>query len=305
MGTRLLYLTTVATLGFACGGSSHNKTDAAGGSDSGTVDGLTANAACTESATMHCTQLQTCSPTDLERRFGDLTTCEARIQLQCTDALNAPGTANTPENVVACATATTAESCTDFLSDKTIPEVCTTKMGSDGDGSGCQFAAQCSSAFCAFATDEVCGTCAAQPATGVSCVSQSCGQNLICVATTQTCQTPGQAGSGCSRDLPCDNALTCVGSGVGSGGSGTCVADIGSAGAACDHTHKTLPGCDTDLDLFCDTLTDLCVTQPIAAAGSACGTLNGIDVLCGSAATCQPLAGSGSGSGSGSDAGLA
>jgi hypothetical protein len=43
--------------------------------------------------------------------------------------------------------------------------------------------------------------------------------------------------------------------------------------------------------LFCDTLTDQCVALTFAAVGSACGTLNGIDVPCASAATC----GSGSG----------
>jgi hypothetical protein len=288
MGNRLLYVLTIA---FACGGSNHSKTDAPT-SDTPTADApLTANEACSQSATMHCTQLQTCSPFDLEKKFGDLTTCEARISLQCTDALAAPGTANTPDNVVACATATSSESCTAFLSDKTIPTACITKTGSADTASSCQFAAQCSSAFCDFATDEVCGECAAQPVVGTSCASQTCGQNLICVTATETCQVPVEAGSACTKDLPCDNALTCVGSGSGSAGSGTCVADIGSAGATCDHTHKTLPGCDADLGLFCDILTDQCVALTFADIGSACGTLNGIDVPCGSAATC----GSGSG----------
>src|SRR5580700_579535 len=181
MGNRLLYVLTVA---FACGGSSHNKTDAPTG-DTSTDAPLTANEACSQSATMHCTQLQTCSPFDLEKKFGDLTTCEARISLQCTDALAAPGTANTPDNVVACATATSSESCTAFLSDKTIPTACITKTGSADTASSRQFAAQCSSAFCDFATDEVCGECAAQPVVGTSCASQTCGQNLICVTATE------------------------------------------------------------------------------------------------------------------------
>ena len=284
----------------ACGGSTNSKqpdsspgTDGGGGGDAG----LTADEACTQSAAMRCSKLQTCSNPDLQKRFGDLSTCQSREKLLCIDALAAPGTANNPAAVAGCTAAVAGESCDDFLADKNPPTACQAQMGSAGDGASCQFDAQCGTAFCAQAAHEVCGTCEPQPSVGTSCAVTGCGQDLICVAATQLCQEPVAAGSACSKTAPCDDDLTCVGSGVGSGGTGMCVQDVGTAGGSCDHTHKAAAGCDLDAGLFCDTLTDQCVAQPIVGPGNPCGLINGVQTICLSASTCQP-AGSGSGSGS-------
>src|SRR5579883_3479534 len=88
----------------ACGGSNHSThTDAA--TDAAPDAALTIDEACAQSATNACTKLMTCSAADLEKRFGDLTTCETRQTLACTDALNAPGNANNPANVASCSAA--------------------------------------------------------------------------------------------------------------------------------------------------------------------------------------------------------
>nr|HEX4315206.1 hypothetical protein [Kofleriaceae bacterium] len=300
MRNRLVYAITLVV---ACGGSSSSTVDSgSGGHDGAAGDGaISIDDACTQSATQRCTKLETCSNPDLEKRFGDLATCEAREKLTCVDALGAPDNANTAAAVAGCTAAITGESCADFLADKDPPAACQTLAGSAAAGASCQFAAQCATAFCATSVDDVCGTCAAQPAVGTSCADQGCGQDLICVATTQLCQEPGESGGGCSRDLPCDDDLTCVGSDLGSGGSGTCTPDVETAGSACDRTHKTGAACDPDAGLVCDGLTNQCVAQPIVGAGAACGVIDGVDTLCEAAATCQPVdAGSGSGSGSGS-----
>lgn len=293
----------------SCGGSSSGTVDspAGGSADAPVIDAPpidappTAAQACTTAAAQRCTKLATCSPADLSKRFGDLATCENRIALTCTEALAASDTGNTPDTTLACAAAVEAESCTDFFT-KAPPMACTTQVG---PGSGaCSFSAQCTTGFCSLGAADLCATCAPQPRVGDSCVTVGCGQDLVCVAATSTCQAPVAAAGACNKDLPCADGFTCVGaiaagsgSGSGSGTDGQCLAEVTTANTACDPKHKTGPDCSADAGLTCNTTSLVCVAQPLVGAGVACGLLDGVRTACTAAATCVIGAGSGSGSG--------
>ncbi len=283
----------------ACGGSDNTPVDTGGNLDTGSGSGSGSGSggdACATLAAARCTQLMTCSPADLTRRFGTLTECEARDTLGCVDALAAPGTAASPAFELACSAAVAAQSCADFDA-RVTPTGCAIPAGTGSDA--CSFSAQCDTAFCGLARDAVCGTCAPVPQVGDSCATTGCGQTLVCAAATSLCQAPLAAGGACSRALPCNVGLTCVGAVAASQTPGVCTAEVTTAGAACDAKHKTGADCSATAGLTCDTATLTCATQPLAGAGSACGVSAGIDTKCSGAATCVG-AGSGSGSGSGS-----
>lgn len=257
----------------ACGGSSvADQPDA----------GLSAADACMQTAVDRCTKLMACSGADLDRRYGDLATCEAREQLTCIAALDAAGTGATPDTTLACGQAIAAEACTDYFV-KAPPAACTTQHGT-GTGT-CTFPAQCASGFCAIADDSWCGTCAPQPAVGDSCATTGCGQTLVCVASTMLCQAPVASGGACSKSLPCADGYSCVG--ATDTASGVCTAEVATSGAACDNTLKTGPTCNADAGLTCDAKNKICVTQPVAAVGAACGGMNGIATRCDKGAVCD------------------
>src|SRR5438067_9629114 len=108
MSTRLMGWVCLA---LSCGGSSHP------------ADALTADDACATAARTRCQKLMGCSAADLDKRFGDVATCEAREALACTAALAATGTGNTPATVVGCADAIQQQACGDFLG-KSPPNAC-------------------------------------------------------------------------------------------------------------------------------------------------------------------------------------
>src|SRR5262249_27258323 len=143
-----------------------------------TVDALTADEACTQISTARCTHLQGCSTALLERRWADVTQCEMREKLACTNAQAAANTAATPESVVACAQAIAASTCDSFLAGDT-PQECLPLAGPGATGTTCEFAAQCTSAFCATAPNSVCGTCQTAPVPGSSCAAQGCGPTMV------------------------------------------------------------------------------------------------------------------------------
>ena len=274
--TRLLAFALLA----ACGSSVTSAPDA----PTPPADAaLTAAQACATSAAARCAKLQACSPADLQRRFGTLAVCEARDTLGCTEALAAPMTGQTPTKVLACSDAVTAESCPDFFS-KAPPAACTTPVGTDTGA--CGFAAECTTGFCGIATDAQCGTCAPQPLVGDSCATLGCGQTLVCVASTMTCQTPVASGGSCSRDLPCEAGFACVGTTAQPPVNGICMAEVATAGATCDAKRKTGPDCSGDAGLTCDGTTNVCVAQPLAAAGASCGLVAGVVTRCTAGATC-------------------
>jgi hypothetical protein len=111
-----------------------------------------------------------------------------------------------------------------------------------------------------------------------------CGQTLVCVAATGTCQLPRANTQACDKTQPCANGLTCVGATATA--SGTCQAQVETADSACDPTHKTLPDCNDDDGLTCDTVTLKCVQQPIASATQTCGVTSGVRTACSAGSSC-------------------
>jgi hypothetical protein len=254
------------------------------GSHTTTVDALSADDACSQISTARCTHLQGCSAALLERRWADVTQCEMREKLACTNALAVAGIGATPESTVACAQALAATTCDDFLFGDT-PQACLPQMGPGATGAPCEFAAQCASAFCALAPNTACGTCQAAPVAGSSCAAQGCGPTMVCVASTMQCAVPLDVGGACSRTAPCRDGLACVGATMTA--PGTCTARATTVGALCDPQHRTGTDCNGAAGVTCDTTTRMCVMQPYVAAPMTCGLIAGVDTLCTAAASCE------------------
>lgn len=246
---------------------------------------LSKEQACTDLATARCGTLMTCSMADLDRRWPDTDTCEAREKLACMDSLAAPQTAATPTTVKACADALPQSSCDAFLSGVMPPMACLPQHGPRAMGAACSFSAECASGFCSVADDALCGTCAATPAPGASCATSGCGPTMICVKSTMTCQVPVAAAGACSKDQPCENGLSCVGATMTT--MGTCQAEVATAGGACDPKQMTGPGCSTAAGLTCDTQMLMCVPQPLAAATQPCGLIGTTRTACKAGASCS------------------
>ena len=251
---------------------------------------LTSDQACTALANDSCAALMKCSPSDLQRRWPDIATCEAREKLACTDALKAPKTANSPSHEDSCGAALSTQACPQFLSGVSPPVACIAPKGTGADGSPCAFAAQCSSGFCAVPPNTLCGTCAALPNPGDSCANQGCGQNMNCVGATPTCQVPVADGGACSRDQPCIEGDACVGATMTA--MGTCHAQATAVGAACDARLMTMANCNPADGLTCDSATSTCVTEMLAGVGQQCGLVGTVLVGCSSGASCVRPSGS-------------
>jgi hypothetical protein len=251
---------------------------------------VTADQACTRIAQDRCNQLQTCSASELSRRWGDISTCETRNKMSCVESLAAPKTAATPQTTDTCAGELVAETCDSFLSGVNPPADCLPRHGALAVGAACSFAAECSTGFCAVAASALCGACANPPQAGDSCATQGCGPDMICVAATQLCQVPVLANGACSNALPCIAGLACVGATASAMGS--CMREATTAAATCDARRLTGPDCDTAAGLTCDRTTNQCVAQPSANAGQPCGVLQGVDTRCSGGATCLHPTGS-------------
>ncbi len=247
--------------------------------------------ACNAVAAARCQRLASCSTADLDKRFADEPTCEARQKLVCLAGLAAPDTGATATTANTCATTIPGESCDEFLGNDPT-DACLPQTGARASGAPCELSGQCSTMFCAVASDASCGTCQATPVAGTSCASSGCGPDLVCVATTQTCQAPVPSAGACSADLPCTQGTTCVGADAGTGVKGTCMAEVTTVGAACDPKRATGPDCSADAGLACNTTTKQCATQPIVAAGMTCGPVDGVGVRCAAGATCVKATGS-------------
>ena len=118
---------------------------------------------------------------------------------------------------------------------------CDPRPGARAAGAPCGSNSQCQSTFCARARHAACGICASLPKPGDSCAVTQCGRNQECFAN-MTCQPPAGEGAACTTAEDCAGALLCS-------GGGTCLAVVGTAGAACD--SRVGPLCDFDRGLRC------------------------------------------------------
>jgi hypothetical protein len=238
--------------------------------------GTSADSACADVAAARCAQRSVCTNTvGITKTYGDQTTCVAREKLSCTNALAAMGTGNTPDRVESCVAALKTEACADYFAGN-VPAACV-NTGTLADGAACAFAGQCSSTYCTGLANAACGTCGEALASGADCTSGgTCARGQTCfttpgsMGTMMSCITEGAVGASCSRSMPCATGLSCVGT-LAMGATGTCMTAGATAGAACDPTSRTAPGCDRSLGLFCNATSKTCTVVTFAANGAACG----------------------------------
>jgi hypothetical protein len=248
---------------------------------------ITNDQACADSATARCQRYAACGVAVPELRYGDVPTCETRINRSCLAALTAANTGHTTATVEACANAIPTWSCEDFLNNENLPEPCWQKLGSTSPGGACQYPGQCQTGFCAIAPGQTCGVCRTQPALGDSCKAlTTCGQGLTCTSDTTTCVFFGGVGDACGTGAICGAALICVGANTTTGELGTCQAAVGTLAAPCIPTPGGGPGCDRNAGLSCNSQSMQCAPAVIATPGQSCAFANNQQVYCASAASC-------------------
>lgn len=251
--------------------------------------GRSADLSCADLAKARCAKLQECSSHQLTTREGDLATCETREKAACVAALAAPSTGSTPATVGACATATAATACKEFLGNTPVP-ACVAKVGGLADGAACGYSSQCRSTFCASPKGAPCGTCAAPPRAGDSCATVGCGPTLAC-GKSKVCVAYVGSGQACDGDLPCDAGLSCV---TAKGApKGTCQALGASEGATCDPKEQTAPGCSRQAGLWCQGTGTCAKISGYAKGGEPCGLLDPATFRSCAGGTCVAAAGSG------------
>lgn len=244
-----LALSPVVVAG-ACGGSSGDQA---------------ANDACATLAQAACARRATCSNgTAITRAFSDNQTCIARETKACSDALQAPNSGATVDQVKQCATAYPTIDCVD-LSENDLPVVCV-PAGKLADGAACAFASQCQSTFCSGTKNANCGSCSAPPKAGDSCSISTCGHGLTCVGATQTCELRVGPGGTCDATHPCQSGSSCVGT------TNTCELSATTVGAQCG---AGLPGCAGNIGLHCTGAAGAktCTEIQFVGAGQPCGLL--------------------------------
>ena len=258
-------------------------TDAGAATDSGTGDSVVAHA-CSDSAYARCSQIQTCSSTAVQLRFGDLRTCEALYSAQCINNIVAPSSGTTPATVETCVQGISKWSCSDYLFNQNPPPACQPAIGQLANGAPCGVNPQCQSGFCSIVPGRTCGTCAAAPKAGDSCAKlASCGTSLNCMSATLECQAYGQLGGACAPGRSCAAGLACVGYNAQTGAQGTCQPTVAMRGAPCVFLG---PGCDQFAGLSCNAQTETCEIAAIVGAGAACGLVANQQAYCASSGQC-------------------
>jgi hypothetical protein len=262
-------------------------------------------AACAGEATAACGLRHTCDVLepdgvayDVEVTFGDLQTCIARTAQTCIDNLHVADTSTTIDHVNACAQTMPAESCSDFY-DNNPTARCEQQAGPGEIGSACSSIAQCSTAFCAVAPHDICGTCQPLPLAGATCASSNdCGHGLVCATppampfsmgvcppapTTGTCAAVVPDGMPCLTGTnPCAEGEMCFRDDPATSTMGTCM-PVAVLGAACDNARQTAPSCDPH-GLSCNAST--CQPTLLAQPGETCGSVNGHNVACEGGGSC-------------------
>jgi hypothetical protein len=173
----------------ALGDSSAPTDSGAGSDDVQAVDAALANA-CAEFAEGICGDLSICSANELPlpALYGDLPTCEVRIQSNCMTGFGATGSTQTVAQIEACGEAlnNVTVTCAQFRSGA-YGGACTLSPGTVATGGPCAFDNQCQSSFCAIPPNEVCGTCQPPTTAGGSCVSGDCSAGQVCYQPTSAC----------------------------------------------------------------------------------------------------------------------
>lgn len=276
MMSRVSVLAAIVSVALGC-----SPANLAAPADAGSGDGATA---CTDFAFARCSHLQTCSPTAVQLRYGDVATCESVFKSVCLGAIAAPSTGTTAATEEACAQAIPGWGCSDYLYNQNPPPSCGAVAGLLPAGAACAFPGQCQSAFCAVPPGSACGVCAPLPKPGDPCAQlTTCGLSLVCAAATSTCAAYAQVGAACAPGQPCTSGLACVGANAKTGAAGTCEPEASTLGTACSFTGA---GCDLFAGLACNAATSQCATAQIASEGFACGIVADQSAYCAATGSC-------------------
>lgn len=262
-------LASGGSLFFACSSSSSSS--------------VTAAQACADVAAARCQIVQQCNPQGLLNTYGDLTACESTQAATCVTTLAAPDTANTPAHTEGCAQATPSQSCDDYFLG-IEPAACTPPAGPFDAGSACAVSGQCATSYCLIPKTAACGTCAAAPGLGDSCLNNSCGPGFLCDSASFLCVTPVSASGACNDSSECAPGLTCIGN--TNSALGACVA-LATQGASCDIADGG-SRCDSHFGLYCNTEAGkICAVVATASASQQCGTVDGGVIDCLADSFCQ------------------
>ncbi|HTQ02462.1 MAG TPA: hypothetical protein VMI54_01355 [Polyangiaceae bacterium] len=219
-----------------------------------------------------CTDAVESSGAALLRAYGDMDTCLAREALQCQNQATASGSGATPTHVEGCVTAVESEACGDFF-DNVPPPACL-PGGSRAAGEPCAFNAQCSSGYCGGTANSICGSCGTAPGAGGDCTTSNCGRDLVCIASTNLCESRADTGAACSTSEPCRSDLNCIAAtdAASTDDTTSTCQTAGGDGAPCGSGTS---GCDGMLGLYCGGTKGarVCTGVSYAANGEPCGML--------------------------------
>jgi hypothetical protein len=266
----------LALFGLACSPASVGVADAGPSSDQ----------ACADWSYARCTRLQSCSPTAVAFRYGDVNACESLMKSGCLANLAAPSTGSTTAGLEACAQAVPNWDCGDYIFTQNPPPECQQTTGALAASATCAFPAQCQSGFCAIVPGASCGSCAATPQPGDSCAQlTTCGFGLACNTVSSTCLAVAQPMAACAPAQSCASGNECIGASYSTGTPGTCQTAVESLGASCSSsTHE----CDFYSGLTCNTQSLQCVAAQLVGAGQACNFVTSASqsIYCGSGGKC-------------------
>jgi len=254
----------------ACGGSSN---------------GPSRTAASTDRAAAYCATLNSCSNnTALNREFGDMTTCQSRMQQNYLSEFSAPGTSMTTALMQTCADAVSKQTCYDF-NNNLVPQGCDIPPGTLAAGSPCIWGSQCQTNLCTRISGQSCGQCESWPVAGASCLnSGSIVAGFKCLSSGTWAALGTTPGATCSATAPCGWGYVCMSSG--------CELQATTVGAACTRPVSTEPSCNNTYGVYC--MSNACVQDTMLAANAPCAT-SGQAEQCSAGGTCIVPAGTSSG----------
>lgn len=256
------------------GGNDAGTGGGAAGGTGGGGGGVTRDQACADLAAKLCAKQYECFPSTMSRGFGDdQAPCVAFGKAYCLATFGAASVGVPVEQFAACSTTASTATCDTNLFTGISPAACDLR-GPKADGQPCASDFECSSGACVVSSG-VCGVCTPRVAVNAACTtSQQCPTGSYCASGSMTCKpiVLGGAGASCVIRTECKYGFACS-------PSGTCTAELTTAGAACSAAGDL---CDFSHGLMCSDTTSKCAAIGVANVGGQCGydADAGVQVLC-------------------------
>ena len=295
---------------------SRQKSDLPGTSDAVNIwdaaspsDAPSWSSACLAFAKASCEIKSRCGAYGFHLSYGTIENCEARYGgSNCENQMRSPGSTVAPYDLLACATALSAETCGEDLLN--VPTECLLKGGL-ADGVPCTYDEQCQSGLCNLANGTWCGSCKPKARLGEDCSPflRSCGNGLACAnpsgdTFSWVCVTPVAAGVACQGDPECSWGLVCINrqctptkslgqACVGRDCDDTqdliCLAKAGGGGSVCSQVSYVAPGeaCNENTASECVDNAICKGATGLRAAVGVCSAAAGDGSPCDSSVHCQ------------------